>query len=63
MRKNKAFKFLEEAKAELSKVNWPTKQQTIGYTITVVGISLVLSLFLGGLDFVFEYLLKTFILK
>ncbi len=63
MRKNKAFKFLEEAKAELSKVNWPTKQQTIGYTITVIGISLVLSLFLGGLDFVFEYLLKTFILK
>jgi preprotein translocase subunit SecE len=63
MRKNKAFQFLEEAKAELSKVNWPTKQQTIGYTITVIGISLALSLFLGGLDYVFEYLLKTFILR
>ena len=52
-----------EAKTELSKVNWPTKQQTINYTLTVIGISLAVAFFLGGLDFIFEYLLKTFILK
>lgn len=63
MQNNKIVQFLKEAKTELSKVNWPTKQQTINYTMTVVGISLVLSFFLGGLDAMFEYLLKTFILK
>ncbi|MFZ2189001.1 MAG: preprotein translocase subunit SecE [Candidatus Moraniibacteriota bacterium] len=60
---NKIVQFLKEARSELQKVNWPTKKQTINYTLTVIGISLVLSFFLGGLDFIFEYLLKTFILK
>lgn len=59
----KLIQFLKEAKAELMKVNWPTKQQTINYTLTVIGISIALSLFLGGLDFIFETLLKTFVLK
>ncbi|MFZ2193119.1 MAG: preprotein translocase subunit SecE [Candidatus Moraniibacteriota bacterium] len=63
MRKNRIVQFLIEAKVELSKVNWPTKQQTINYTLTVIGISLAVSLFLGGLDLIFEYMLKTFILK
>jgi preprotein translocase subunit SecE len=60
---NKIAQFLKEARAELMKVNWPTKQQTINYTLAVVGISIALALFLGGLDWFFEYLLKTFILK
>lgn len=63
MQNNKITRFLTEAKTELAKVNWPTKQQTINYTLTVIGISIALSLFLGGLDFIFEYLLKTFILR
>ena len=55
--------FLKDARAELMKVNWPSKQQTINYTMAVVGISIAVSIFLGGLDWFFEYLLKTFILK
>lgn len=60
---NQITQFLKEAKAELLKVNWPTKEQTINYTLIVIGISLALALFLGGLDYFFEFLLKTFILK
>lgn len=60
---NRIVQFLHEAKSELKKVNWPTKKQTTNYTLTVIAISLILSFFLGGLDFIFEYLLKTFILK
>ena len=63
MQNNKIVQFLKEAKAELQKVNWPTKKQTINYTLIVIGISLAISLFLGGLDFSFEFILKTFILK
>ena len=55
--------FIKEAKAELMKVNWPTKQQTINYTLIVIGISIIIAIFLGGLDYFFEYLLKAFILK
>lgn len=60
---DKIANFLKEAKAELLKVNWPTKQQAINYTLLVVVISIVVAIFLGGLDYFFGYLLKTFILK
>ncbi len=60
---NKITNFFKEAKAELKKVNWPTKKQTINYTIAVIAISLAMAIFLGGLDYFFSYLLKIFILK
>ena len=60
---NKIKQFLLEAKAELSKVNWPTKKQTINYTLLVIGISLAVAIFLGALDFLFSYVIKVFIIK
>ncbi len=60
---NKTTDFFKEAKAELLKVNWPTRQQTINYTLLVIGISIVVAIFLGGLDYFFSYLLKTFVIK
>ncbi len=60
---NKATNFLQEAKAELLKVNWPSRQQIINYTLLVIGISVAVALFLGGLDYLFESVIKSFILK
>ena len=60
---NKITQFFKEAKAELSKVNWPNRQQAINYTLTVIGISVALAIFLGSLDYFFEYIIRTFILK
>jgi preprotein translocase subunit SecE len=60
---SKIIQFLKDARTELMKVNWPTKQQTINYTLTVVGISVAVALFLGGLDYIFEQILNKFILK
>lgn len=60
---NKIIQFLKEAKAELAKVNWPTKEKTINYTLAVIGVSVAMAIFLGGLDYFFGYLLKIFILK
>ena len=59
----KIIQFFKEAKAELAKVNWPTREKTVNYTLIVIGISVAVAIFLGGLDWFFEYLLKTFILK
>ncbi|HAR99531.1 MAG TPA: preprotein translocase subunit SecE [Candidatus Moranbacteria bacterium] len=60
---NKIIQFFLEAKAEMLKVNWPTKKQTVNYTLLVVAVSLVVAGFLGGLDWIFSYILKTFIIK
>ncbi|NTU66430.1 MAG: preprotein translocase subunit SecE [Candidatus Moranbacteria bacterium] len=60
---NKIAQFFKEAKVELMKVNWPTKKETINYTMVVIGISLGTAIFLGGLDYFFEFILKTFIIK
>ena len=60
---NRLITFLKEAKAELMRVNWPTKKQAINYTLMVIGISLAVAAFLGSLDYLFSYILKTFILK
>jgi len=59
---SKAVTFLKEVKLEVRKVNWPTRRQTIRYTLIVLGISLVIAMFLGGLDFLFTMLLEKFIL-
>jgi preprotein translocase subunit SecE len=55
--------FLKEAKAELLKVNWPSKKQLTNYTLMVIGISIAVAIFLGGLDYFFESIIKTFIIK
>ncbi len=44
------FNFLVEVKTELSKVVWPTKQETLRYTLTVIIFSVVVSLLLGLAD-------------
>lgn len=59
----KIIQFFLEAKAEMLKVNWPTRKQTVNYTMLVVAVSVVVAGFLGGLDWVFSYILKTFIIK
>jgi preprotein translocase subunit SecE len=60
---NKIITFFKEAKAELLKVNWLSKKQTVNYTLLVIGISLVVAAFLGGLDYVFSLILKRIIIK
>ena len=54
--------FLKEVKVELKKVNWPTKQETIKYTLIVIGVSFAVAIFLGGLDFIFTWLIGKFII-
>lgn len=53
--------FLKETRDELKKVVWPTKQDVIRLTFVVIAISLIVGLFLGGLDFVFVKIIETVI--
>ena len=60
---NKIVTFLKEAKAELLKVNWPSRTQARNYTLIVIGISIAVAIFLGSLDYIFGYIIKTFVIK
>jgi len=57
----KIITFFKEVKTEIKKVNWPTKKETLRYTLIVILVSIVTAIFLGGLDFVFTTLLNKFI--
>lgn len=60
---DKVMQFFLEAKAEMLKVNWPTKKQTVNYTLLVIAVSVVVAGFLGGLDSIFGFILRTYIIK
>lgn len=60
---NKITTFLKEVQLEMKKVNWPTREQTIKYTLMVIGVSVAVAMFLGGFDFIFTTLLDWFIIK
>jgi len=60
---SKITTFLKEVRLEMKKVNWPTREETIRYTLIVIGISVGVAIFLGGLDFIVTTLLKKFILR
>lgn len=59
---NKIIAFVKEARIELRKVNWPTREQTVKYTGLVIGLSLAVAIFLGSLDYLFEYVIRIFVI-
>lgn len=58
---NKITTFLKEVRLEMKKVNWPNRQETIRYTLIVIGISVAVAIYLGGLDFIFTTILNKFV--
>lgn len=46
--------YFTETKTELKQVKWPTRIQTIYYTIIVVALSVGLAYILGLFDFIFS---------
>lgn len=50
--------FFKEVRTELNKVIWPSRKDVIKMTGIVVGISTVVGLFIGLLDFTFTKLMQ-----
>ena len=59
---NNAFSFINEVREELDKVVWPSREQTIRYTILVIIVAIATGLILGGLDYILT-LLTSFLLQ
>jgi len=48
----KVLDFLNEVKVELTKVVWPTRDQTIRLTFIVILITVMVAFFVGGIDYI-----------
>jgi len=59
----KPVEFVLEVKDELSKVVWPTREQAIKLTLIVIGASIALGFFIGGLDLLLTLFGQKFIYK
>jgi preprotein translocase subunit SecE len=46
-------RFIDEAWSELKKVSWPTRDQVRNLTVLVFAVSLVVGLYITGLDAIF----------
>lgn len=53
--------YFKEVVQELKKVSWPTRKQTVNKTLLVIAVSILLSIYVGGLDFSFQQLMRTLI--
>ncbi len=52
--KDKVTKYVKETVQELKKVTWPSKDELVGSTIVTIFVTLVMSIFIFGVDQVFN---------
>jgi preprotein translocase subunit SecE len=50
-------RFWRDSRAELRKVNWPNRKELTTYTIVVIVVTIIVSTFVGVVDFIFSRLL------
>lgn len=55
--------FIGEVKVELTKVVWPTPNQTIRLTVIVIIVTLTVGFFVGGVDFLLTKILEVLLNK
>lgn len=54
----KVPEYFKTSKDELKKVTWPTRSQTMNNTMMVLAVVIAMGVFLGGLDYLLNYLLQ-----
>lgn len=59
----KIIDYVKETKAEMKHVNWPTRKQSINFTLVVIGLSLFFAALLGLFDYLFSLGLEKFFIK
>jgi len=60
---SKPIQYIKEAKVEIQKVSWPSRNKVLQYTAIVVIVSLLSTLILGGLDIFFNKFITKFIIN
>ncbi len=57
----KLTEYIKDTRAEMKHVSWPTRRQSVVYTVMVVVVSLAIGLLLGLFDSFFLFLFDKFI--
>jgi preprotein translocase SecE subunit len=55
------FNYIKESVGEIAFIKWPTRQETMWFTIAVVVIAFVVAYYLGFLDVLYAKILKVII--
>jgi preprotein translocase subunit SecE len=58
---NALSRYLRETRGELRKVTWPTRQESQRLTAIVLGVTALMAVFLGVLDFFFSSGVQAFV--
>ncbi len=54
--------FAQDVVSELRKVTWPTREEALRLTLIVAVVSVVIGALLGGIDYVFYWLINALLL-
>ncbi len=60
---NNLTEYIKNSKLELKKVNWPSKNTTVNYTILVIMVSIVVAAFLALVDYIFSLGIEKLIVR
>jgi len=50
--------YIRDTQAEMKHVSWPTQKQALIYTALVIGVSILVALFTGAMDYIFTSILN-----
>ena len=57
-KENVVIKYLKETRAELKKVNWPSRQEATNLTLIILAVTTFMALLLGLIDYIFAKLFE-----
>ena len=60
-KENAIVRYFKETRAELRKVNWPTRRQAINLTLIVLAVTAFMATVLGVIDYLFSQLFSLII--
>ena len=55
------IRYLQEVREEMYKITWPSRHEVIYLSEIVIGTSIAVALYVGGLDYAFTSLLGSFL--
>ncbi|MBS3765696.1 preprotein translocase subunit SecE [Candidatus Bipolaricaulota bacterium] len=55
---NSVSSFLRNVRAEINKVSWPSQTEVVTMTILILGMVILLSAYIGGVDLVYRQIIQ-----
>lgn len=55
--------YIRDSRTELKNVQWPTRAETVRYTVVILAVSLAVAIATGAVDAGLTYIIQKFVLK